>query len=306
VEVDLDDPFFRNLEVQAEAPTDFARLGLRTVQVALEHGSAASPGGPKHGDLEFQAEGPTRQSFRCALEPGQLGRFRAEVQYHFLADSPWVAPGQLLAPPAAETTDRSLVLEPSNFASFIEVELIPHRIDSQLIEAIEVVLWVEGPGAAPETRLRLVPEQRGLVWRTRVHRPGVSAYRYRFEHLLRTGQRLVGRDQVGQGRSLLVEDPFPAGIELNLMPLWDPALTRQVFVELAYADPASGQQREQRLQLPGTATEPRSLRLGLERPGTKTFRWRQTQVRTDNKLERGPWVETEDTLLPLFDLPLPE
>jgi hypothetical protein len=123
---------------------------------------------------------------------------------------------------------------------------------------------------------------------------------------MRDGTRRVGPTQEGRGRSLLVEDPFPAGIDLNLMPLWDPAMTRQMFVELAYTDPVSGQTRELRLQLPGNASEPKSLRLALEQPGSKRFRWRQTQVRTDNKLERSPWMETEETLLPLFDLPLPQ
>ena len=64
-EIDLDDPFFSAFEIIAEAPGDFARIGLTTAQAAIDYGSADDHVGIKHHDFLFRPsdQGPAKHSF---------------------------------------------------------------------------------------------------------------------------------------------------------------------------------------------------------------------------------------------------
>ena len=64
VEVDLDDPFFREFEATASAPVDFARIGLNAAELALSYGRSDDPGGPKHHDLRFSATDKDDKSWK--------------------------------------------------------------------------------------------------------------------------------------------------------------------------------------------------------------------------------------------------
>ncbi len=81
------------------------------------------------------------------------------------------------------------------------------------------------------------------------------------------------------------------------MPLYDPATTRMVFVDVEYADAANSYFREERLTLAGNARDPQHLRISLIDPQQRAFRYRLTFVGTDNQMQRGAFIDTTDTLI---------
>lgn len=82
VEVDLDDPFFRVFQIIVDPPDDFATIGLRSAQVALDYGNPAKPAELKHKDLRFEAGAtpPAAQSMEVFLNAAFDLGYRQTVQ----------------------------------------------------------------------------------------------------------------------------------------------------------------------------------------------------------------------------------
>ncbi len=64
IEVDLDSPFFRRLDIQVEAPVAFQPIGLIKTDVAIDYGRPTDPVGVKHQDISFRPDGPHQEHGR--------------------------------------------------------------------------------------------------------------------------------------------------------------------------------------------------------------------------------------------------
>ena len=81
------------------------------------------------------------------------------------------------------------------------------------------------------------------------------------------------------------------------IPLFPPGTVRQAFVDVTYEDERNGYHREERLEIPGTATEPVPLRIALLDPTLRKFRHRVTIVTTDGQLIQQAPVDGEETII---------
>ena len=88
---------------------------------------------------------------------------------------------------------------------------------------------------------------------------------------------VAGAEATTEASGILIDDPFPAGLALQLIPILDPARTRLAFVDFDYADPASGFTRTERFRIAPTDLD-REVRVGLPAGATKAFRYRVTVV----------------------------
>ena len=61
--------------------------------------------------------------------------------------------------------------------------------------------------------------------------------------------------------------------------------------------PGNNYEREERLKLAGNATDSIKLRISLVDPKNRKFSYRLTFVDTNNQMNRGSFVETEETLI---------
>ena len=96
---------------------------------------------------------------------------------------------------------------------------------------------------------------------------------------------------------LAILKAFEGALDIRAIPLFPPDTVRQVFVDVTYEDPANNYRREERLEIPGNATAPVPLRIGLLDPARRTFRHRITIVTIDGRLIQGPPIDGEETLL---------
>ena len=72
---------------------------------------------------------------------------------------------------------------------------------------------------------------------------------------------------------------------------------RRVFVDVLYVDEGNGYRREERLDIPGDATEPVALRIALLDPALRAYRHRVTIVTADGQLIQQAPVDGEETLI---------
>ncbi|MGA4844262.1 hypothetical protein [Streptomyces sp. G45] len=298
IDVDLDDPFFRKLSVDVVSLADFERVGLSSAEVSLDYGDPADAAHHRHEEFRLTAHDRGPKRFETFLDASYELGFRVGVQYHFDAGSGWV--GEKLAyelPPRA-SLDRTLTVDPGDDLGFLTLRVFPGRIDAGIVEAIDVRLdYDDGASFARTDTLRVVPGGETQLWRLRLSDPAKRAWTARFTHHLRNGTSRTSAPFTGEASFLPVDDPFTDALDIRAVPLFGPGEVREAFLDVEYHDPAHSYDRTERIDIPGTATTPVTLRLALLDPARRTFRHRVTVVTADGRLVQHAPVDGEETII---------
>ncbi len=303
VEVDLDHPFFRNFEVTVDAPVDYQRIGLNAIQVAVDYGNPADPVTLKHEDLTFDPTTPPRATFTTFMSPALDVAYTAGTQFHFAPEqaSGWMGEKLTYEIAAVQTIDRTLMVTPHAHLGFIEVSVIANRIDAEMVEVITVDLRFEDPSGWVATKQMLVrPGDAPQAWKVRTSSPDARGYSYVLTHHLKGGNPPVLDDPVlSTANAVAVDDPFPDALDLDLIPMWDPARVRMVFVDVTYTDAANGIERAERIQFRGEDQDVRRLRITLRNRRAREFGWKALYVLQDGGRFERPMTLTTETLVEL-------
>ncbi len=97
----------------------------------------------------------------------------------------------------------------------------------------------------------------------------------------------------------MVHDPFIDALQLEFIPLFNPTNVQRVYVDVEYNDTANAYERRERLEIPGTQTNPTKLRIALRDKNQRRYRFRLTFVPTNGGFDQRAWIETEEELIPL-------
>ncbi len=301
VEVDLDDPFFRTFEVTVDAPVDYARVGLNSINVAIDYGDPNNPVSMKHEDLIFDAASPTRATFATFVSPDLESAYSVSRQFHFDAvqGSGWRGERLSYELPAVDTVDRTLVVTPHEHLGFLEVQVIANRIDDEMVDRIEVALAFDDPSGWQARDTFIVrPGDEQKSWKIRTSSPDTREYSYTLTHHLKDGsQPIVDEPVFTSANAVSVDDPFPNALEIDLVPAWDPALIRQVFVDINYSDPNNDIDRSERIQFTGDDLVTRRVRLALRDRTQRSFTWKALFLGTDNSSRQIAPETTTETLI---------
>ncbi|HZS37160.1 MAG TPA: hypothetical protein VFF06_10045, partial [Polyangia bacterium] len=300
VEVDLDDPFFRVFTVLVDAPIDFARLGLVEAHVALDYGDATDEPNHKHADFVFDAQNHARQQFQVFMNPAMDTSYTYAVEYHFDPESSWAGGKYTYQMPAQRTENRTLLLNPFEHLGFLEVNVYPQRIDSQVVLSTDVHLSQAQPdGTVAEKVINVTASSPPQLWRLRTDDPNNRTYTYYMVHNLKGGATRQTAPVTTDATLLPVDDPFDNSIDINFIPLFDATQVREVFIDVEYNDPANNYHRQERLTMTGTTRDALLLRIAVYDPSLMTYRYRATYVMAGT-MNRGDFVETTETLIGLF------
>jgi hypothetical protein len=294
VEVDLDDPFFRAFEVNVDAPFEFDRIGLTSAQVALDYGEGAAL---KHQDLQFDKTNAVAKKWEVFMAAPNATSYRYSIQYHFSPDSGWDGETFTYDLGQASTEDRTLLLNPHNQIGFLDVQLVPDKIDWGVMESIKVVLEYTDSGGWSRSKTFLFTEStQAQRWQLRLNKRDERVYRQSFTYRLQDGTEKTAGPISTQATLVPVTDPLPGVLAIEFVPLFDKATTSTVFIDFEYADPANNYTRTARLRMPADAVDPLPLRISLFDPKQTKFRYRFTFVR-GTAMDQKPFIETADTLV---------
>lgn len=302
IEVDLDDPFFRQFQVTVDAPIDFARIGLISVQVAIDYGDPDDRASMKHADMIFDRNNHDRQVFTTFMSPDMATGYNAGIQYHFDGASDWIGERLTYEIPARPTTDRTLVLTPFEMLGFLEIGIFPNRVDKGVVDFTEVLFSYKDPapgGWSHETTLLVRPDSPPQSLKLRLSNPAANKWAYRLVHHLKDGTTREENEVETAAQALPIDDPFESGLDLEFVPLWSAGQVRTAFVDVHYEDAANSYVRDERLEIAGSQTAPVPLRLSILDRTKKSFRYQVTIVGADNRLIRQPAVDGTDTVIGL-------
>lgn len=296
IEVDLDDPFFRAMDIRVSTVADMAAIGLRSVQAALEYGRPNDPGGVKTKDMEFTGQDSAEQEWKVFQNDGEKQVYSYTVQYHFDPQSDFEGSKLSYEFGPVETGDRTLVLNPHEKIGFATVTTIANKVDWGQVDRVDVKLSAEGRSKA----VSLTEGARQAVWKLRLDDPAAREIAYEATFVMEDGSTRPGASGSTQTSTVLIDDPFPDSLALQLIPILDPERTRMAFVDFEYKDAASGYERAERFRIAPTDAD-REVRVGLPNGASKAFRYRVTVVPKSGAMVPGNFIDATETLIAVAD-----
>ena len=297
VEVDLDDPFFRVFQVLMEAPVDFPAIGLNSAHLSIDYGDPEDPEGHKHGDFVFDKDDTAEKKFEVFMNARYDTAYNYQVQYHFDPASGWEGETYSYDLPVKTTEDRTLLVNPFENIGFLNIKVFPNQIDDKVVKSTEVRLSYQGNGWSREKVFNVKANSEPQFWKLRLSNPQANAYSYHFIHHLEDGTtREIGPVET-KASVVPVDDPFEGSLDIELVPLFDPGQIKMVFVDFEYEDPENNYERVERLKFTQDSVDSVKLHVSLMNPKKRNFKYRFTFVGTDNKMHRGSFIETEETLI---------
>ncbi|HMF89472.1 MAG TPA: hypothetical protein VKL40_02430 [Candidatus Angelobacter sp.] len=302
VEVDLDDPFFRQFAVTVQAPINFQKIGLQSSHVSLDYGNPQDAANHKHGDVIFDASRPKEFKFAVFMNAQHDTTYRYATEYHFDPDSGWDARAFSYQFPPRTSEDRNLFLNPYDQIGFLEVQVFPHQMDAGVMDSVDVELTHTDPGGQVVQRtLNVTPGSQPQFWKVRLDDPQARTYTYQLTHHLKDGTVKRGEPVTTRATALPVNDPFERAIEIDFVPNLNTVTTRMVFIDIQYDDDKNAYHRQERLALQGNTQNVVHQRIALMNPAKKDYRYRFTFVGQDGQLKQGAFKETNETLIAVTD-----
>lgn len=300
-EIDLDDPFFRELAVEASIPIDFSKIGLHSAQIAINYGDPAVPQDHKHGDFTLTTEDIGPKTFKMFLNSKRDIAYEVSYQYHFDPQSGWTGDRFSYEIPKTSTTDRTLFVNPYEHIEFREITFSPGEIEWDILESIDIRLEAPGYGdPVPRTSLRLTKESGPQTWKLRGAKPASADRRvtYTLVHTQKDGRSETQGPFVTTVNAVVVHDLFDDSLRLEFIPLFDPVQIERVFIDVEYHDAANRYKRTERLELTGAGRSPAKLRIPLRGP-QRSYRRRFTFVGKNGTFDQRAWEDAIEEIVPV-------
>lgn len=215
-EIDLDDPFFKNLGLGVSTDLDFAVSPVNRVEVELWYSSKQSDGSSKdyHTTLSFTAADPARKSWSPY---GTEQTYSYQYTIFFKNGTQYVSP-------KLQATTRELVIA-STSEGLVSVDVIANGFSPDTIRqcllgvtVVDPVTNTRGPSTSVILNKTTLQQKIQMPVGNQFQPP--YTYEYTREYTLEPdGKRITLPPAVSSGTQLLVLDPFPDYRSVNLRAL---------------------------------------------------------------------------------------
>lgn len=296
IEVDLDDAFFRVMDLKVNTLQNMSEIGLKAVEVSLSYGKPTDPGGVKTRDMRFEGDAPVEQGWKVFQNDGDVQEYDYSVQYHFDPASGFDGKALSYSYGPFRTADRTLVLNPHDKIAVAAVEVAANQVDWGQVTRIDVALR----NASRKKVVALTKAAPAATWKVRLDDPADRVISYTPSFVMK--DRTVRPDRPGstETTSVLIDDPFPDGFDLQLIPILDASRTRMAFVDFSYADPRLGYKRSERFKVTPEDTD-QTVRIGLPAGAVQTFDYKITIVPVSGAMQSTSFPGATETLIAITD-----
>jgi hypothetical protein len=303
LEVDLDSPFFRVIDIEVEAPTAFQQVGLLKADVAIEYGRATDPVGIKHKDITFRPGGEQFQKASFFLNPKRDLGYSLTVQYHFDALSGWDGEHLSYELPATTSLDRTLLVNPFRDFSFYDIRLLPGDLDGDVIDSTDVLLHYEHPGRWSRDKVITIrpggPEQ---SWKLRLSDPERRTFSYRLVHRLKDGTTVETTPVTTDIPLVTVNDPFDEPLVVELFPNYDLTSVKLLIIDVRFKESDTAREREKQVRFGPLDADSQRVRFARSDPSATDYSVQLTILGIDNSVRRLRPVRLKNTVVFLGEL----
>lgn len=296
VVVDLNDPFYRLLNIRAEAPINYETIGLNSVHLDFEYDDES-----KFLTFDKDSASVQRLEYGISAEDPSRNSYTLTKQYHFSDElsSGWDGEKQTYAFPEEVTEDRTLHVNPFEELGFLNISVEPTEIDWKAVARVDLFLtYDEDPNYTLEKQMVFTQSKDApQTWKLRTTNPELREYSHRAEFLLTDGSVRVVEGDPRRATSLALNDPFDDALKITFVPVFPSNALRLVIVEVEYFDQENNYRRNERVEFEGDQLDPEELRIAIFNSEFRTFSLRTLFVGTDNSIRQVVTPETTDTLI---------
>jgi hypothetical protein len=298
IEVDLDHPFFRSLEVEVSMMSAFEPIGLQSVAVGLDYGDAGDPQSHRHADLVFDAAHTEPQHWIVPISSNYDLGYRPRIEYHFNPQSGWAAETNEVVIEPGRVVDRTLQLDPTQHVGFIDVEVRPERLDPKEVESVEVTLSHESSSGWSTSRTIVVhPDSAPQSWRVRTAEREEASYTGKATYHL-VGGGTVTTDPVStSANTFAVATPFADRLDRRIDFAVPAGQFQTVILEVSYEDATRGHRVQRHVELDGAALATTHVQIGIVDPTLRNTTTAVTLLGDAGQVVRGaPFVGDSEFL----------
>jgi hypothetical protein len=242
VQVDLDDPFFRQLRVDTYVNADFAHLPIHSVEVKLLYNDKPMPnmaeGAPEGEVVLSKAEdvGHFGTYIDTSLDQGKQWKYQYSYQVNYQGTS------QIYQSPVIETDEGNLTIGVDD-VGILSVQIAPGDINWDQVTQVQVKLSYEDPQehVGPlEDDFVLTKDKPTHLFQEVIFKPFRKSYRYQAKYFMKDGREYQVKEQEGRAKNLFINDPF-AGLKSVKVIAGGDLKNRiaNIFLDLKYSDEAN-------------------------------------------------------------------
>jgi len=198
--VDLDDPFFKQLNLSAQPNVDFQNLPIHSIDVHVEY---PKQGGAKEvKDFNFKKEDDIGH-FNVFLDNNSR-KYKYSYKVNYRGES------KVFQAPLVESEETSLTINVGD-TGIITADLSPGDIDWEVIRAAQVSVRYEPRNApAVEKQFTLDKDHPNHRFQEVVFETVDKPYQYKVKYLMKDGKEFEGDWRSSEASTLIVNDVFSA------------------------------------------------------------------------------------------------
>jgi hypothetical protein len=288
LEVDLDDPFFRSLDVRVELMTDLAPWGLRSVAVSLDYGDPAVPQTHRHDDFIFDAANTGAQHWIVPIGADFDLGYTPRIEYHFDPTSEWVGESNEVVWEPGRIEDRTLQLDPTHHVGFLDVEIRPEDLDPAEVTSVEVELSHTSSTGWTTTRSFTVrADSAAQRWKVRTAHRDERSYTVRRRYHLVDGASVELPAETTAATTVTVGTPFAHRLSRRIDIGVPPGTVESIVIDVSYDDPERDYSARRRLEVAGSAPAPTHIQFGIVDPARRETATTVTLLGAGGAVTRG-------------------
>lgn len=228
-EVDLDDAFFRRLDVSLRVNADFANLPIFNVEAKLTYPAA---NGPFVKEYAFSKPDDI-QKFRTFLNNNNR-RYKYVYQVNYKGDN------RTFTSPELETDDTELTINVDDLGVLV-VDIAPGDINFAQVKQAQITVRYEDSGITPvERQFTMTAEKNTFQVREVIFKPRTQPIRYDVKYFMADGREFEIKNRKQDASQIYINDPFSAMKTVGLRAVGD--LTNRIqtiMIDLVYRDGAN-------------------------------------------------------------------
>ncbi|WP_127587749.1 hypothetical protein [Paenibacillus koleovorans] len=246
LEVDLNDPFFKQLNVTARANADFEKLPLDSVEVKITYKEGA-----EHAVKEY-----------ALRKPDDVGKFTTFIannsyNYKYSYQVNYKNASRSYQSPEFESDEQHLTISVGD-TGILLVDIATGDLNFDQVKEASVTLQYEDPGngvALMEQVFKLNKDHPAHNWTQVLVQPKRNPYRYQVKYFMADGKEFKGDWQSSGSSQLFIDDPFSASKTVNIRGFgnFDTRIDT-IFVDLEYRDETNGYMQNHSLALSKEST----------------------------------------------------
>ena len=291
-EIDLNDPFFRTLDVEVNTTADFPLFDLKDIVVEMQYGGTLQS--PRvSGGAHFKPTETNPRHFVATRDQDDF-TYRYRTQYSFGQSERIAAQRQSYETPWRSVMSRTLVVHPPSDVSMLRVFVEPGVVDWDIVEQIETRLTYTDEANAFRTERTFLVKPASTVqeWIVRLTNPALTTYTMQNTWHLKDRSELTGRPTPTDVAHLYVGDPFVDRLPINIQVVDGGNLAR-VMVELRYADPANRLDIRKNIEMEGPTFRTTPVTIPIMDVRRREYTYRVVLIKTNGGDENWPDKTTD-------------